>query len=300
LTSALHSASPVAAHVAKHGDGVRDLAFEVHDADAAYEMALQRGARSAQPPRTLEDEHGRVRQSAIATFGDTVHSFLQFESYRGPFLPGYVAQPIEEADSGLLLIDHCVGNVQLGKMDDWADFYRDVMGFSRFMSFDDKDISTEYTALQSVVMSNDAAAFKMPINEPAPGRMKSQIEEYLDFYETPGVQHIALLTKDIRATIRLLRERGNEFLRVPDAYYDALPDRVGRIDEDFASIRDLGILVDRDPEGYLLQLFTKPLEDRPTLFFEIIQRKGSRGFGKGNFRALFVSIEEEQRKRGTL
>jgi 4-hydroxyphenylpyruvate dioxygenase len=300
LSTPLGSGSPMHAHLTRHGDGVRDLAFVVEDAQHAHDEAVRRGARSAQAPTEIRDEHGSIRSSAIATYGDTIHSFLELNEYEGPFLPGFREERVEEADTGLLLIDHCVGNVERGKMDVWADFYRDVLGFDRYMSFDDKDISTEFTALQSVVMSSDASSLKMPINEPAPGKMKSQIEEYLDFYETPGVQHLALLTKDIRKTIRDLRERGVEFLRVPDTYYDMLPDRVGEIEEDFESIRDLGILVDRDPDGYLLQLFTKPLEDRPTLFFEIIQRKGSRGFGKGNFQALFVSIEEDQRLRGTL
>lgn len=300
ITTALQSDSPIAKFVARHGDGVRDLAFEVEDATKAHDEAVRRGAKSVLAPEDWSDEHGRARRSAIATYGDTVHSFLELADYPGPFLPGYREERIDEPDAGLLIIDHCVGNVELGKMDEWADFYHDVLGFTRYMSFDDKDISTDYTALQSVVMSSDGASLKMPINEPAPGKMKSQIEEYLDFNETPGVQHIALLSKDIRKSIADLRSRGVEFLRVPDTYYEALPDRVGEIDEDFESIQELGILVDRDPDGYLLQLFTKPLEDRPTLFFEIIQRKGSRGFGKGNFKALFVSIEEEQRLRGTL
>jgi 4-hydroxyphenylpyruvate dioxygenase len=300
LSTPLGSGSEMSEHLRRHGDGVRDLAFTVADAQKAHAEALRRGATSVREPVEAKDEHGSIRHSAIATYGDTIHSFIELGDYAGPFLPGFRAEPIEEQDTGLLVIDHCVGNVEQDKMDVWADFYRDVLGFTRYMSFDDKDISTDFTALQSVVMSSDAASLKMPINEPAPGKMKSQIEEYLDFYETPGVQHLALLTKDIRKTIRDLRERGVEFLRVPDTYYDALPERVGAIDEDFESIRELGILVDRDPDGYLLQLFTKPLEDRPTVFFEIIQRKGSRGFGKGNFKALFVSIEEDQRLRGTL
>jgi 4-hydroxyphenylpyruvate dioxygenase len=300
LSTPLGPGTAMGAHIDKHGDGVRDLAFTVEDAEHAHAEAVRRGARSVLPPEAWQDDHGTVRRSAVGTYGDTVHSFLEFVDYRGPFLPGFRGDRIDEEDAGLLLIDHCVGNVERGKMDVWADFYRDVFGFARYMSFDDKDISTDFTALQSVVMSSDAAHLKMPINEPAPGKKRSQIEEYLDFYRGPGIQHLALLTKDIRQTIRSLRARGVGFLRVPDAYYDTLPARVGEIDEDFASIRELGILVDRDPDGYLLQLFSTPLEDRPTLFFEIIQRKGSRGFGKGNFKALFVSIEEEQAKRGTL
>lgn len=300
LSTPLSPADPMHAHLAQHGDGVRDLAFEVEDADWAHDEAVRRGARSAIAPRELRDDHGVVRHSAIHTYGDTLHSFYDLTGYSGPFLPGFREHRIVQPETGLLIIDHCVGNVELGQMETWAGFYSDVMGFSRFMSFDDKDISTEYTALMSIVMSQDGASIKFPINEPADGLKKSQIEEYLDWYRGPGVQHIALLTKDIEATIRELRSRGVEFLTVPDSYYDALPDRVGDIDEDLDMIRELGILVDRDPEGYLLQLFTKPLEDRPTLFFEIIQRKGSRGFGKGNFKALFVSIEEEQAKRGNL
>jgi len=300
LSTPLSPDDPMHAHLSRHGDGVRDLAFEVEDAHWAHDEAVRRGARSAVAPREVRDDHGVARHAAIHTFGDTLHSFWDLSDYHGPFLPSFVEQRVEVPEAGLLIIDHCVGNVELGKMETWAGFYADVMGFSRFMSFDDKDISTEYTALMSIVMSQDGASIKFPLNEPAPGLKKSQIEEYLDWYHGPGVQHIALLTKDIEFSIRELRARGVEFLRVPDTYYDALPDRVGDIEEDFDMIRDLGILVDRDPEGYLLQLFTKPLEDRPTLFFEIIQRKGSRGFGKGNFKALFVSIEEEQAKRGNL
>ena len=287
-------------HIRKHGDGVRDIAFEVADADRSFELALLSGAEPAIPPRTLSDEHGAVRQAAVRTYGDTIHSFISNSGYRGPFLPGFVSERIEGRDAGILGVDHLVGNVELGKMNAWADWYRRVLGFNRYMSFDDKDISTEYSALMSIVMASDSAALKMPINEPAPGRRKSQIQEYLEFYQGPGVQHIALLTRDIITTVGVLKESGISFLEVPDGYYQALPARVGPIDEAVEDIRRLGILVDRDEEGYLLQIFTKPVADRPTLFFEIIERKGSRGFGKGNFKALFEAIEREQARRGNL
>jgi 4-hydroxyphenylpyruvate dioxygenase len=292
---------PITAHVARHGDGVRDIAFHVEDADRAFREAVARGATPVSEPRELTDAHGTVRHAAIATYGDTIHSLISHADYRGPFLPGYVARAVPApADAGLLRIDHMVGNVELGRMGYWAEWYGRVLGFARYISFDDKDISTEYSALMSIVMSDGAYAIKFPINEPAQGRKKSQIQEYLDFYGGPGVQHVAMLTTDIVKTIRVLRGNGVEFLSVPASYYDALPSRVGEIDEAIQTIRELGILVDRDEEGYLLQLFTKPVEDRPTLFFEIIQRKGSRGFGKGNFKALFEAIEREQALRGNL
>jgi 4-hydroxyphenylpyruvate dioxygenase len=300
LTTPLSPDDPIQAHLRLHGDGVRDIAFHVEDADAAFDEAVSRGARPVQTPADRTDEHGTVRHATIAAYGDTVHSFISERGYQGPFLPGFAAQTAPGRDAGLLRIDHMVGNVERGRMNEWADWYSRVLGFSRYISFDDKDISTEYSALMSVVMSDDSFAIKFPINEPAAGRRKSQIEEYLDYYQGPGVQHIALLTADIGRTVRTLRANGVAFLRVPDSYYDALASRVGPIDEDLALVRELGLLVDRDEEGYLLQLFTRPVEDRPTLFFEIIQRKGSRGFGKGNFRALFESIEREQALRGNL
>ena len=287
-------------HIRLHGDGVRDICFHVEDADAAFHEAVARGAKAVSAPAEMADEHGAIRHAAIATYGDTIHSFVSYRDYRGPFLPGYAEKALPGRDAGLLRIDHMVGNVELGRMNDWADWYSRVLGFSRYISFDDKDISTEYSALMSIVISDDSFAIKFPINEPAPGRKKSQIDEYLDFYRGPGVQHLALLTTDIVGTVRTLRSNGVEFLSVPGSYYDALESRVGRIDEALDIVRELGLLVDRDDEGYLLQLFTKPVEDRPTLFFEIIQRKGSRGFGKGNFKALFESIEREQALRGNL
>jgi 4-hydroxyphenylpyruvate dioxygenase len=287
-------------HIRRHGDGVRDVAFLVEDAKGAFEEAVRRGARPAAEPRRLTDSYGSVWQAAIHTYGDTIHSFLSYEDYRGPFLPGFKPQQRAAATAGLLHIDHVVGNVELGRMNEWADWYSRVLGFHRYISFDDKDISTEYSALMSIVMSDNSFAIKFPINEPANGRNKSQIEEYLQYYSGPGVQHIAMLTRDIVGTVSRLRDRGVEFLTVPDAYYRELPERVGEIREDIDLLRGLGILVDRDKEGYLLQIFTKPVEDRPTLFFELIQRKGSRGFGKGNFKALFEAIEREQALRGNL
>ena len=298
LSTPLGAEAPGAKFLLRHGDGVRDIAFLVDDADRAFDEALRRGAGSGTAPRTLEDEHGAVRHAAVQTYGDTLHSFYSDAGYRGPFLPGYVAAPGSEPDTGLLLVDHIVGNVE--RMEDWAGFYERVMGFSRYVTFDDKDISTEYSALMSVVMSDDSQSLKLPINEPAPGRRRSQIQEYLDFNAGPGVQHVALRTNDILETVRELRARGVEFLDVPDTYYAELPARVGPLAQDIEALRALRILVDRDEEGYLLQLFTKPVEDRPTLFFEVIQREGSRGFGKGNFRALFEAIEAEQARRGNL
>ncbi|MEO8025575.1 MAG: 4-hydroxyphenylpyruvate dioxygenase [Bryobacteraceae bacterium] len=300
LTTPLSSASTMMPHLAKHGDGVRDIAFEVDDADAAFHEAVRRGAVAAVEPHTIEDANGKVRHAAIHTYGDTLHSFLTVKDYRGPFLPGFQEANIPGDSCGILRVDHCVGNVELGAMNQWAEFYAQVLGFARYITFDDKDISTEYSALMSIVMSDDSHSIKFPLNEPAAGKKKSQIEEYLDFYEGPGVQHIALQTTDIIETVAKLKANGVEFLRVPESYYKNLGDRVGTIDEPMAAIMDLGILVDRDEEGYLLQIFSKPVEDRPTVFFEIIQRHGSRGFGKGNFRALFEAIEQEQAKRGNL
>ncbi len=300
LTTPLTPDHPAADHIRLHGDGVRDIVFQVDDADRAFDEAVRRGAEPATEPHDVSDEHGTIRRGAIHTYGDTLHSFLSLGDYNGPFLPGFVARPAPATDAGILRIDHIVGNVELGRMEEWADWYSRVLGFKRYISFDDKDISTEYSALMSIVMSDDSFAIKFPINEPAAGKRKSQIDEYLQFYGGPGVQHIALQTVDIERTVTSLRERGVAFLQVPASYYEMLPARVGDIDEAHDTIRRLGILVDRDDEGYLLQLFTRPVEDRPTLFFEIIQRKGSRGFGKGNFQALFEAIEREQALRGNL
>jgi len=300
FTKPLQADGAMSEHIRKHGDGVRDVAFLVEDAEWAFEEAVRRGARPALEPQRHSDAYGTVHQAAIHTYGDTIHSFISNEDYRGPFLPGYKPQQAAGVDAGILRIDHIVGNVELGAMNEWAEWYSRVLGFHRYTSFDDEDISTEYSALMSIVMSDDSFSIKFPINEPAQGRKRSQIEEYLDYYNGPGVQHIALLTSDIIETVANLRERGVEFLPVPETYYRDLARRVGSIDEEIEALRSLGILVDRDEDGYLLQIFTKPVEDRPTLFFELIQRKGSRGFGKGNFRALFEAIEREQALRGNL
>ncbi|MBI4498513.1 MAG: 4-hydroxyphenylpyruvate dioxygenase [Chloroflexi bacterium] len=300
FTTPLRPEHPIMEHIRRHGDGVRDIALRVEDAAAAYHVAIARGARSVQEPTVSEDEGGIIKQAAIATYGDTIHTFIERRDYLGAFAPGYEPLSIPEEPVGLLQIDHVVGNVDLGAMNRWVDFYRDVLGFSLFVSFDDKDISTEYSALMSKVMADGGGRIKFPINEPAPGRRKSQIDEYLEFYQGPGVQHVALLTDDIIATVGALQERGIEFLTVPPSYYEGLPARVGEIAEPIAALQRLGILVDRDEEGYLLQIFTKPVEDRPTLFYEIIQRKGARSFGKGNFKALFEAIEREQARRGNL
>jgi len=300
LSTPLTSGSRLTQHIARHGDGVIDIAFEVESADAAFNTAVERGAEPAVGPHDVTDEQGTVRYAAIHTYGDTLHSLIERKDYRGAFLPGFAERNIEEEGTGLIRIDHIVGNVELGQMNRWAEFYEKVMGFHRYITFDDKDISTEYSALMSIVMSNNTYAIKFPINEPAAGKKKSQIEEYLDFYEGPGAQHIALLTKDIVPTIKALVARGVEFLYVPETYYEDVLERVGKIDEPLDTLKPLGILIDRDDEGYLLQLFSKPVEDRPTLFYEIIQRKGARGFGKGNFKALFESIEREQAIRGNL
>ncbi|HEU4328865.1 MAG TPA: 4-hydroxyphenylpyruvate dioxygenase [Roseiflexaceae bacterium] len=293
---------PVAAHVARHGDGVKDIALRVEDAAAAYHEALNRGAHGVQEPTAYEDEHGRVIKASIATYGDTIHSFIQRDGYEGPFLPGFraIANPPVAPETGLAAIDHIVGNVELGRMEEWVGFYRDVLGFKQLIHFDDQDISTEYSALMSKVMQNGSGRIKFPINEPAEGRKKSQIEEYLEYYGSPGAQHIALATGDILACVDELTSHGMAFLRVPDAYYQDLESRIGRIDERIEDLAARGVLVDRDEEGYLLQIFSQPVQDRPTLFFEIIQRKGSRGFGKGNFKALFEALEREQALRGNL
>jgi len=302
LTTPLHSDHPIAEHVKKHGDGVKVLALWVDDAYDAFEQTTKRGAEAYQQPQTLTDEHGEVRTSGIKLYGETVHMFIERKNYKGLFLPGY--QKLENnynpADTGLLYVDHCVGNVGWHKMNEWVNFYEEVLGFRNILTFDDKMISTEYSALMSKVMSNGNGYVKFPINEPAEGKKKSQIEEYLEFYEDEGVQHLALATHDIVATVTELQNRGVEFLTVPSTYYDDLIDRVGHIDEDLEPLKRLGILVDRDDEGYLLQIFTKPVEDRPTLFFEIIQRKGAKSFGAGNFKALFEAIEREQEARGNL
>jgi 4-hydroxyphenylpyruvate dioxygenase len=302
LTTPYHPNNPIADHIYTHGDGVKVLALWVEDARKAWEETTKRGATSVQEPTVLRDEHGEVVVATIKTYGDTVHTFVERKNYRGVFMPGYV--PVETTYApppiGLKYVDHCVGNVELGKMNEWVKFYEDVLGFKLLITFDDKDISTEYSALMSKVVSNGTGYVKFPINEPAQGRKKSQIDEFLEYYHGPGVQHVALATDDIVFTVSELRKRGVEFLRVPATYYDDLLDRVGSIDEDVAVLRDLNILVDRDEEGYLLQIFTKPVQDRPTLFFEIIQRKGARSFGKGNFKALFEAIEREQALRGNL
>jgi 4-hydroxyphenylpyruvate dioxygenase len=302
LTTALRSDSAIAEHVAKHGDGVRAIALWVDDARKSWEETTRRGAVSAQEPTVIEDEHGRAVISSIMAYGDTLHSFVERGDYRGPFLPGYraVADDAVARPVGLLHIDHCVGNVGWNAMNEWVKFYEDVMGFGLYQHFDDSDISTEYSALMSKVMANGNGFVKFPINEPAEGKRKSQIEEYLDFYGGPGVQHIALATADILQTVAHMKQQGIEFLTVPHSYYTELQDRVGKIAEPVDELEKLGILVDRDDEGYMLQIFTRPVEDRPTLFYEIIQRKGSRSFGKGNFKALFEAIEREQASRGNL
>ncbi len=292
--------SEIAAHQMLHGDGVKVIALGVDDVESAFEETTKRGAKPAWSPREEADEYGVIRTAAIHTYGEVLHVFVDRSDYNGAFMPSYQPLDLPHESAGLAAIDHIVGNVQLGKMNYWVQFYHDVMGFRQLLHFDDKDISTEYSALMSKVMSNGNGRVKFPINEPAEGKRKSQIEEYLDYYMTPGVQHIAMSTGDIITTMKILRSRGIEFLRVPDTYYDVLPERVGEIKEDLATIRELGILVDRDDEGYLLQVFSRPLQDRPTAFVEIIQRHGARGFGKGNFKALFEALELEQARRGNL
>jgi 4-hydroxyphenylpyruvate dioxygenase len=303
LTTPLSPEHPITEHVRVHGDGVRDVALWVDDAESAWRETTKRGAKSVREPETLSDGDGEVRLSAIAAYGDTIHTFVERRNYRGTFLPGFQAVEAEDRISrpvGLKYIDHMVGNVGWGEMERWVEFYRDVMGFKMFQHFDDNDISTEYSALMSKVMSNGNERVKFPINEPAVGKKKSQIEEYLEFYHGPGVQHIALATDNILETVGKMRDQGVDFLRVPTTYYEDLVARVGQIDEPIEKLQELGILVDRDDEGYMLQIFTRPVEDRPTLFYEVIQRKGSRSFGKGNFKALFEAIEREQARRGNL
>jgi 4-hydroxyphenylpyruvate dioxygenase len=302
LTTPLDADSEIADHLRLHGDGVKVIALWVDDAVNAYEETINRGAVPYLYPERISDAQGEIVRSGIRTYGDTVHIFVERKNYHGLFMPGYEKWETEYRPSpvGLKYIDHMVGNVELGSMNKWSSFYEKVMGFTNLVTFDDKDISTEYTALMSKVMSNGNGRIKFPINEPAIGKKKSQVEEYLDFYGGPGCQHIAVATDDIVFTISEMRKRGVEFLYVPGTYYDTVADRVGIIEEDLNELKKWGIMVDRDEEGYLLQIFTKPVEDRPTLFFEIIQRKGAKSFGKGNFQALFESIEEEQRRRGTL
>lgn len=302
LTSPLTGDSEIAEHCRIHGDGVKDIAMSVKDVEKAYVECIQRGADPVQEPRIISDDYGEITHAAIKTYGDTIHSFINRSKYKGVFMPGFVEKSpmIKSEPVGIQYVDHCVGNVELGKMNRWVDFYKNILGFEQYMHFDDSDIATEYSALMSKVMAGGRGRIKFPINEPAEGKKKSQIEEYLDFYGGPGVQHIALLTSDIVDTVTKLQSRGLEFLNIPTTYYQSLTERVGKIDENIEDLERLGILVDRDEEGYLLQIFTKPVSDRPTLFFEVIQRKGARGFGLGNFKALFESIEREQELRGNL
>jgi len=303
VTSALREDHAVSRHACRHDDGVMDVALAVPDAAEAYRQAVQRGARGVVEPKWIEDEHGRIQISAIGLYGDTVHSFVNRSEYHGPFAPGYVSVSDNgRAGSGVGLtnIDHVVGNVELGRMDEWVGFYERVMGFKEMIHFSDEDISTEYSALMSKVMFGGEGKIKFPLNEPAEGKRKSQIEEYLDFYGGPGVQHVALATTDIVRTVEALKERDVLFLDTPEAYYEDVGDRVGEIDESYEDLRRLRILADRDDDGYLLQIFTKTAQDRPTLFFEVIERHGARGFGDGNFKALFEAIEREQALRGNL
>ncbi|MEQ9309077.1 MAG: 4-hydroxyphenylpyruvate dioxygenase [Balneolaceae bacterium] len=302
LTSPLKSGTDIGRHIDKHGDGVKVIALWVEDATYAYKEAVKRGAKSYFEPKTETDDHGEVIRAGIHTYGETVHIFVERKNYNGTFLPGFQKWETRynPESIGLKYVDHMVGNVELGQMNEWVQFYEDVLGFKQILSFDDKDISTEYTALMSKVMSNGNGRIKFPINEPAAGLKKSQIDEYIDFYEGAGVQHLAVATNDIIHTVTSLRDRGVEFLNIPSTYYDVLQERVGKIDEPIDKLKDLGILVDRDDEGYLLQIFTKTVQARPTMFFEIIQRKGATSFGKGNFKALFEAIEREQDLRGNL
>jgi 4-hydroxyphenylpyruvate dioxygenase len=303
ITSPLREDHDIARHCSRHGDGVKDIALTVPDATEAYRQAVQRGARGTVEPKRLEDEFGAIELSAIATYGDTIHTFVNRSGYSGPFKPGYVAVPGDAAVGagvGLETIDHIVGNVELGRMDEWVGFYERVFGMTEMIHFSDKDISTEYSALMSKVMSDGSGKIKFPLNEPAEGKRKSQIEEYLDFYGGPGAQHIAMATSDIVGTVEAMKGRGVLFLDTPDAYYEEVGDRVGEIEEDYADLRRHKILADRDDDGYLLQIFTKTAQDRPTLFFEVIERHGARGFGDGNFKALFEAIEREQALRGNL
>ncbi len=300
FSAPLRPGHPMANKIAFHGDFVQDIAFEVDDVDAAYKVALSRGAESAYEPMSISDDKGYVRMAGIKVYGDVIHTLINRDNYKGRFLPEFRDEDEPGDPIGIKEVDHCVGNVELGKMNYWVKWYEDVLGFKNLISFDDKDISTEYTALMSKVMASGNGRVKFPINEPADGKKKSQIDEYLEFHGGPGVQHVALLTEDIIYTVSRLRARGIQFLSVPRNYYDVLTERVGEIEEDIDVLADLGILVDRDDEGYLLQIFTKPSTDRPTLFYEIIHRKGAKSFGKGNFKALFESIEREQAIRGTL
>ncbi len=302
LTTPIRSNNAIADHIYKHGDGVKMLALKVENATDAWLQTTKRGAESYMEPTTLEDKDGTIVMSGIHTYGDTVHLFIERKDYTGTFMPGYRvwSSVYNPEPTGLQYVDHCVGNVGWNQMNPRVKFYEDVMGFRNILSFDDKDISTEYSALMSKVMSNGNGYVKFPINEPAEGKKKSQVEEYLDFYDGEGVQHVAMATNNIIETVTALQNRGVEFLKVPTSYYEEVLDRVGHIDEDIAPLRELGILIDRDDEGYLLQIFTKPVEDRPTLFFEIIQRKGAKSFGKGNFKALFEALEREQEARGNL
>ena len=302
LTTSLLSDSEISDHVRKHGDGVKVLALWVDDAEYSFNETVQRGATPVSPPQVLSDDNGEVKVATIQTYGETVHTFVERKNYSGPFMPGFIPKEnlTEVTPIGLKYVDHCVGNVEWGQMNKWVDFYENVMGFKLLITFDDKDISTEYSALMSKVVSNGNGYIKFPINEPAEGKKKSQIEEYVEFYQGAGVQHIAVATDDILHTVSEMRKRGIEFLYVPDNYYEDLLNRVGDIDEQLEALKKLNILVDRDEEGYLLQIFTKPVQDRPTVFFEIIQRKGAKSFGKGNFKALFESIEREQALRGNL
>lgn len=302
LTTPLRPDHPIQEQLTRHGDGVKIIALWVDDAYDAFHQTTTRGAETYMEPQTLEDEHGVLKMSGIYTYGETVHLFIERKDYNGPFMPGYRKweSHYNPEPVGLLYVDHCVGNVGWNQMNKWVKFYEDVMGFKNILTFDDKQISTEYSALMSKVMSNGNGYVKFPINEPAEGKKKSQVEEYLEFYGDEGVQHIAIATHDIVDTVTQLQNRGVEFLKVPSTYYDDLESRVGKIDENVEPLKELGILVDRDDEGYLLQIFTKPVEDRPTLFFEIIQRKGAKSFGAGNFKALFEALEREQDARGNL
>ncbi len=302
LTTPLHPDNPIADHIYKHGDGVKVLALTVDDATKAWKETTGRGGKSYLEPTTLTDPNGQVVLSGIHTYGETVHLFVERGDYNGVFMPGFEKweSTYNPPSTGLLYVDHCVGNVGWNQMNPWVKFYEEVMGFRNILTFDDKDISTEYSALMSKVMSNGNGFVKFPINEPAEGKKKSQVEEYLDFYHGEGVQHVAIATNNIIESVTDLQKRGVDFLKIPGAYYDTVLDRVGQIDEDLEPLRELGILIDRDDEGYLLQIFSKPVEDRPTLFFEIIQRKGAKSFGKGNFKALFEALEKEQERRGNL
>ena len=302
LTSPLSPDSVISNHIQKHGDGVKVLALWVEDARKSFHETMLRGAEMEQEPKTLKDAQGEVVVASIKTYGETIHTFVERKNYKGVFLPGYkvIKSAYNQSSLGLKHVDHCVGNVELGQMNKWVKFYEEVMGFKLLITFDDKDISTEYSALMSKVVSNGNGYIKFPINEPAKGKKKSQIEEYLDFYKGAGVQHIAIATDDIIHTVGELKKRGVEFLHVPDSYYDEVVQRVGKINEDYKELKKLNILIDRDEEGYLLQIFSKPIQDRPTLFFEIIERNGAKSFGKGNFKALFEAIEHEQEMRGNL